>query len=234
MTQINDSTRAGLDARAKRLFKMISPGLMPPAMLHYKISPVPVPPTPSDIANYTTLRLLSLRTDPSLFGSSYEREIAFTSEQWRKRLDGVNKVVIIASATDTVISGGQDELEAEWVGMVTIVASSELGGFQLLPEEGNVGKDTFVYGLFGTWVHPEHRGNGLAKRMIEAGFHWVRKHAHQNDVMRDREKVVGLRVEKSNERALKVYRKTGFKMLSGVEARPGEGLIMIAKVTAEV
>jgi GNAT superfamily N-acetyltransferase len=208
---------------------MISPGLMPPAMLHYKISPVPVPPTPSDIANYTTLRLLSLRTDPSLFGSSYEREIAFTSEQWRKRLDGVDKIVIIASATDTVISGGHDEPETEWVGTISIVASSELGGFQLLPEEANVGKDT-NYGLLLVWVHPEHRGNGLAKRMIEAGFDWVRKHAHQNDVMGDREKVVGLRVKKSNERAMEVYRKTGFKMLNGVEARPGEALIMIAKV----
>jgi hypothetical protein len=34
-----------------------------------------------------------------------------------------------------------------------------------------------------------------------------------------------LRVEESNERAMDVYRKTGFKMLSGVEGR-----IMIAKV----
>jgi GNAT superfamily N-acetyltransferase len=198
-----------------------------PAMLHYKISALPVPPTPSDIANYTTLRLLSLRTDPSLFGSSYEREIAFTSEQWRKRLDGVNHVVIVAYAADTAISVNHDEME--WVGMLSVVASSELGGLELLPEEANVGKDT-SYGLLWLWVRPEHRGNGLAKRMIEAGFDWVRKHAHQNDMMGDREKIVGLRVKESNERAMEVYRKTGFKMLSGVEARQDKGLIMIATV----
>jgi ribosomal protein S18 acetylase RimI-like enzyme len=198
------------------------------AMLRYKISTVPVPPSPSHIANYTAFRLLSLRTDPTAFGSSYEREIAFTPEQWRKGLDGVNKFVIVAST----VPCDHDRHKSEWVGMVTIVASSELGGWLVLPE---VAEDTLVYGLFGTRVHPGHRRQGLAKRMIELGFDWVRTHRHpsQNDAKGDMEKVVVLGVEESNENARALYRKTGFEPLSSVESQPGEGLPMIAKVRCD-
>ena len=42
--------------------------------------------TPDDWDEWRTIRLASLLDTPSAYGSTYEREVAFTEETWRERL----------------------------------------------------------------------------------------------------------------------------------------------------
>ncbi|KAH7885501.1 hypothetical protein F5I97DRAFT_1886095 [Phlebopus sp. FC_14] len=55
-------------------------------MMH-KILPItPLAVTPSTIAAYRSLRLTSLRVDPSCFGSTYTRKFAFANKEWQKHI----------------------------------------------------------------------------------------------------------------------------------------------------
>jgi ribosomal protein S18 acetylase RimI-like enzyme len=64
------------------------------------------------------------------------------------------------------------------------------------------GEGTDVGELLQVWVSPEHRGQGVAIDLMDAVFQW----AAENDFQ-----TVVAAVAKSNARALRFYRKYGFK-----------------------
>src|SRR5688572_28352068 len=61
--------------------------------------------TPDDWAEWRTIRLASLLDSPSAFGSTYEREAAFTEQDWRDRLTGP-AVMVREDGVPVVIGGG--------------------------------------------------------------------------------------------------------------------------------
>ncbi|KIM81080.1 hypothetical protein PILCRDRAFT_821921 [Piloderma croceum F 1598] len=169
----------------------------------YDVRALPAPLILNEINKFVALRLLSLQVDPSLFGSTYEREIAFTEDQWRQRLDGHNKVTFVATISDS-----NDE---PWVATMSIVAPSEIIFDYLAPVRNtDVGKDSDIYVMFGMWVRPEHRRRGLGKRLIEEGLEWIRK-----DNVKDGKvpKVLVLQLKEENVAGWALYGKMGFEVL---------------------
>ena len=57
----------------------------------------------SNLARYKAFRLLSLQTAPEMFGSTYEREVAFTDDMWLDRLKNPLATTFLAVQADRVI-----------------------------------------------------------------------------------------------------------------------------------
>lgn len=56
------------------------------------------------VEQYKAFRLYSLKTAPNSFGSTYEREIAFTNDVWYNRLASPLATTFIAVQSDRIIS----------------------------------------------------------------------------------------------------------------------------------
>lgn len=192
----------------------------------YEVFPIPVPFTATHVRNYATLRLLALQTDPQCFGSTYERESAFTDAVWRSRLDSDDKVTIIASSLPSQSESGD---EGGWVGTVTILAPAMLflSGFALPKSVTERGVD--IYQLVGMWIHPEHRKRGLGKRLIEAGLDWIRRE-RTNDRGVPGEMVLMLKVVHHNNSAKSLYTSMGF-VETDDEVEMGGGISMIMHIS---
>lgn len=103
--------------------------------------------TAVDARAYAAIRLVALRTDPGAFGSSHERESAFTTDEWRVRtvppggacfgVDGPGGLV----ATGAVITDPEDP-------------------------DGCV--------LVAMWTDPAHRGAGHGRRIVESAIAFAR------------------------------------------------------------
>jgi GNAT superfamily N-acetyltransferase len=88
-------------------------------------------------------RLRALLDSPTAFGSTYERELAFTADQWRDRL---------ASESASVLGTVDGEVVA-------------MGG-------GFVPGDGWCH-LFGMWVEPAWRRHGLSRRVLDVLIAWA-------------------------------------------------------------
>jgi GNAT superfamily N-acetyltransferase len=194
----------------------------------YEAVVVPVPIAESHVTKYKEIRLQSLLLDPAAFGSTYAREITYTQDKWRQRLDSPHVATIVVYSNQTSASNRDDALnQGKWVGIMTILAPAALGDRARVV---GVGEETQVYQLFGVWVHPEHRGKGLGIRLVETGLEWVRRNNDPQNVTGTADKVVALQAIESNESAGALYRKAGFKKLPREYAPPGEEPFMIVQV----
>ncbi len=99
----------------------------------------------ADAESYRHIRLESLRTDPEAFGSTYEREAAFTLETVRERL----------VPTDHKFTMGAHTENGMLVGIVTFVRETSAK----TAHKGN------VYGMF---VSPDWRGKGAGHALMAA------------------------------------------------------------------
>ena len=93
------------------------------------------------------IRLRALRDSPSAFGSTYEREEAFTEQDWRARLGERDGVRVLVEEDGTPVGMG--------------------GGFQDLPG--------FLH-VVAMWVDPRHRGRGVGQRVLHGIDAWARAH----------------------------------------------------------
>lgn len=94
---------------------------------------------PDDWRDFRDVRLRALKEAPSAFGSSLERELAFTENDWRQRLTGL--AFLAYPARD-----GERPLAI-------------VGGFS--PKDGTIA-------LVAMWIDPAHRGLGMADQLVEA------------------------------------------------------------------
>jgi ribosomal protein S18 acetylase RimI-like enzyme len=136
---------------------------------------------PADAGDYRIIRLAALRTAPEAFGSVHDLEALRTTADFAERLTG--SVVFGAYA------GGRI------VGMVGF--RQETG-----PKDRHKG---FVWGFY---VEPEARGQGVGAALLEALVAWARGVVEQ----------LTLAVVRGNDAAISLYRKLGFEIY-GVEPR---------------
>ena len=94
------------------------------------------------------LRLRALAADPSAFGSTMERELAFPQATWQERAASAERPTWVA------------ERDSALVGLVSA-----------LPQDDS--RDEVE--LVSMWVAPEARGSGAAHGLIDALVQWARE-----------------------------------------------------------
>jgi ribosomal protein S18 acetylase RimI-like enzyme len=135
----------------------------------------------ADVEDYRTIRLAALQTEPEAFGSTYAVEAVRPIAAFAERL------------TTSTIFGAYDG--GRLVGVV---------GFK--QEDGQ--KDRHKASVWGMYVEPDARGQGVGKALIEAVIGSARDVVEQ----------LTLTVVQGNDAAISLYRKSGFEVY-GVEPR---------------
>ena len=97
-----------------------------------------------DEAVLRAVRLQALSDSPRAFGSTYERELARTTEDWRRWL--------ASGVTFLLEEGGEAR------GMVAGVRDAQ---------------DPLVVHLMAMWVHPDQRGTGAADALVSSVKAWA-------------------------------------------------------------
>jgi ribosomal protein S18 acetylase RimI-like enzyme len=160
---------------------------------------------PRHIQFYRLMRLRALTDSPSVFGSTFQREIAFSPQVWTQRLMNPHQITFIATTSSSV---DLIELPADcetWnqpcqlkvtdqslpLGVITCIQSFDN------PEDARI---------VGFWVSPEARRQGIGKALIEKALDW----ANQRVEEQERFKSVVLGVCKDNWAARGLYEKCGF------------------------
>jgi GNAT superfamily N-acetyltransferase len=123
---------------------------------------------PDDYELVRTIRLRCLREEPSAFGSTYEREVAFTDAVWIDRLRPDANPHYLVEAPDGTPAG---------------IAAG-------VPDATATG----VANLVSMWVEPRARGTGVADELIgavllwaeTAGYHALSLHATEGNVRAER------------------------------------------------
>ncbi|AKT51186.1 GNAT family N-acetyltransferase [Arsenicicoccus sp. oral taxon 190] len=99
--------------------------------------------TDDDWDLYKSFRLAALQDSPDAFAATYEDEHAFGDEVWHDRMERATRLLA--------------ELEGQQVGVASVRAQA--------PREGT---DDAMAEFFGMWVHPDHRGRGVAVELVRA------------------------------------------------------------------
>jgi GNAT superfamily N-acetyltransferase len=105
---------------------------------------------PGDADLIKTVRLRSLRTDPSSFASTFATEAAFPATDWADWASG----------------------DAEGDAMATILAlhgDEAIGIVAAYRDE----QDGSLYHVIAMWVAPEHRGRGLGRKLLSSIESWI-------------------------------------------------------------
>jgi ribosomal protein S18 acetylase RimI-like enzyme len=108
-----------------------------------------VPVTRDNLETFKKVRLEALRESPRAFGSTYEREVAFTEEEWLKRLERWN---------------GE-----RGIGFLAMDGEVGCGMAGALVEEEDGSRATLV----SMWTAPEHRKSGVGKMLVNAVLEWA-------------------------------------------------------------
>jgi GNAT superfamily N-acetyltransferase len=113
---------------------------------------------PLDEADWKTLREIRLRAlldAPGSFYGTYQESVALTEDDWRARLAGTDRVILLA------------ELDDRPVGMISGAPTSE--------DERDPGAAL----MLAMWVEPESRGHGAADALTDALLKWSREQGYE-------------------------------------------------------
>ncbi|NND74239.1 MAG: GNAT family N-acetyltransferase [Ilumatobacter sp.] len=132
--------------------------------------------TDADIDAYREIRLRALAADPAAFSSTHAREAGFDDATWRARIAGFD---------DRVGQIFVSERDGETAGVVGVGDSPEPS-------------DCVVWGM---WVDPGHRGDGLGRVLLDAAVGWARQRGAAT---------VTLWVMRTNATAKNLYERYGF------------------------
>lgn len=102
-----------------------------------------------DVEPYRSIRLAALRADPTAFGSTLERELAFNPTLWEERC-------VAAS------SGNTNAMFLAWRGGTPV---GIVGGFEF-DQPGTID-------LVSMWVAPEARRRALGRQLVAAVTTWA-------------------------------------------------------------
>lgn len=193
-----------------------------------------------------TLRLKALRTDPSAFGSTYEREVAFDDDVWEARLK--NPVAITFVAIDTShLTSNSDDLEglnsAVWCGSTILfgprVTKGDIptanisawfrSGSAFKDEDGdNAEPRAIVYAINAVYVDIPYRRQGIAKKLLEAAFQSACSEFKNLKRSTGDVGICMMFVEKGNDAALNLYLRFGFELIGEENYTAADGRTGIA------
>ena len=125
----------------------------------------------SDWAELRSLRLAALADSPGMFGSILEREQRYEEEDWRSWSHEGGIFLAFRAGAPVGIAAGVVDER---------------------PEDRK---------LYSMWVHPDHRGHGVASALLEAVTTW----ANEDGATR-----LTLWVARTNDPAANLYRRQGF------------------------
>ncbi len=103
-----------------------------------------------DWREFREIRLKALKADPTVFGSSYEREVNKSKQDWKDWVGEKGQAIFFIHDEETPI------------GMTGIY----------IPQD-TVGKSTSV--LWGSWLEPDYRWKGISGLMYEARIEWAKQ-----------------------------------------------------------
>ncbi len=106
--------------------------------------------TGNDWREFSQVRLTALQTDPSVFGSNYEKESQMTEADWRSRLQAKDNAIFLLYENETPI------------GMIGVSIDRE-----------DATKKTAL--LWGSWLAPHARGKGLSELMYQTRINWAKQ-----------------------------------------------------------
>ncbi|KAF9555895.1 acyl-CoA N-acyltransferase [Agrocybe pediades] len=184
----------------------------------YETFLIPTPASEEHLSLYTQIRLAALSTNPEAFGSTYERESKFSRETWRDRMNTKGRTTFAA------VDAGHS-----WIGTIAFLGPEMLAN---IPQEPAYPHDIAqrekngeidVYMIVGMWVHPEHRGKGVGRRLVDYALETIRKSETVKDGAGTRKKVVLLEVHEKNAVAKNLYRHCGFLEAGGEDRSVEEG-----------
>jgi GNAT superfamily N-acetyltransferase len=132
----------------------------------------------TDWEAFRTLRLKALRADPLAFGSTLQREMTYPEDRWRKWAE----------------SGA---LGSESATFVVEAAHGRLLGM------AGLFTDRSEYHLWGMWVSPEVRGQGLGRDLLDRVLSWAKS--------TNPTRAVRLDVNPVQRVAVRLYERRGFR-----------------------
>jgi ribosomal protein S18 acetylase RimI-like enzyme len=133
-----------------------------------------------DVEAFKALRLEALRTHPDSFGSDYHESLSAPESMWQDRI--------------------RTSLENK--GRIFLAdAGSELAGMTGVVRENGakVNHSTFIWGVY---VRPAYRGQGLGERLIRSAIEWCEL---------EKLRYARLTVVTSNLSAIRCYKRCGFE-----------------------
>ena len=154
-----------------------------------------VPSSEMPWQTYRDVRLRALETDPSQFGSTYEREVTFSDEVWAERALTVGTFLWIPA--DEPDASSRVAPRAEGVASALPFPPDEA---QQLATHYDVDADR-IGALVQVWVQPSARGSGVIDELLEYAIASARRRGWH---------LLVLHVRKANDRAAAVYRRHGF------------------------
>jgi RimJ/RimL family protein N-acetyltransferase len=98
---------------------------------------------------FSEIRLLALKSDPKVFGSTFDREAKFTEDEWRDSLDNPDSAVFVVF----------DE-------------EGPVGTTGVALDRNDPSRKTAL--LWGSWLRPDARRKGLSRLLYEARIGWAR------------------------------------------------------------
>ncbi|KZP26207.1 hypothetical protein FIBSPDRAFT_819939 [Athelia psychrophila] len=167
----------------------------PPAY-SYTIARIPSPAShaarpatlPSLAKRYAALRLGILLSHPTSFASNHAIEETFTEAQWEARVWREEVTVFVCIAKPLAMGAdippasneSESEFDGEWVGAATFIGPIPRQRYQFAvesgsPESGTDAEET-KWHMTAVFTSPHHRGQGLAKRLIDAVKVYARAH----------------------------------------------------------
>jgi ribosomal protein S18 acetylase RimI-like enzyme len=96
---------------------------------------------------YKEVRLRALQESPDSFGSTFEREAAFSDDRWSERLGADDNNTFLVA-----------ELDKKVIGLVCGTLPAQNDGYGT---------------LYQMWVDPDYRGNGVGKILLARMIQWA-------------------------------------------------------------
>ncbi|KAI1373623.1 hypothetical protein F4677DRAFT_212783 [Hypoxylon crocopeplum] len=159
--------------------------------------------------HYKPFRLAALKQDPYAFGSTYDREICFTDDDWLSRIKSPLAKTFVA-----VFPPDEKVLSATSLIGPLPNADPASNPFQVGSEMGDGGDQhrdheeasPVSFQISGVYTAPEARGQGVAKAVVKAAAEQAAKYAKQ----RGKQLALSVVVYASNTAAIAFYETCSF------------------------